>query len=95
MTRFHSEAPVLSCSCLDQLGTLDRVAHVLDAALSIDLDDLERIVQEAHECAPSQMEDPEERFPISRQALRMFWHFRGHLEAVHDPIRIREGPPHG
>ncbi|MBU0640567.1 MAG: hypothetical protein KKB50_17030 [Planctomycetes bacterium] len=52
------------------------------ATLAIDLAELERLVQEAHECARDQMEAPEERFPVSRQALRMFWRFRLYLDTV-------------
>ena len=79
--------------CSGQLGTLDRIAHVLRAALAIDLDELERLVQEAHECAADQMEVPEEQFPVSRQALRMFWRFRMYLGAVNDPVRSDVGTP--
>ena len=81
--------------CKQQLGTLERITDLLEAVLSIDMDDLERIVQEAHECTPSQMDEPEERFGVSRQALRMFWHFRKHLEAVDEPIRTGERGRHG
>jgi hypothetical protein len=69
-----------------QLGLLDRIAQVVRGTLAIDLDELERIVQEAHECARNQKEDPEERFPVSRQALRMFWRFRMHLDSVDTPL---------
>ena len=79
--------------CSGQLGTLDRIAHVLRAALAIDLDELERLVQEAHECAADQKEAPEEQFPVSRQALRMFWRFRMYLGAVDDPVRSEAGRP--
>ena len=73
--------------CSGQLRTLHRIAHVLIAALAIDLDELERLVQEAHECAADQKEAPEEQFPVSRQALRMFWRFRMYLGAVDEPVR--------
>lgn len=81
--------------CEQQLCTLDRITDLLEAVLSIDLDDLERVVQEAHECTPSQMDEPEERFGVSRQALRMFWHFRKHLERIDDPIRGGERGRYG
>lgn len=64
------------------IGTANRVQRLLEAALSISIDDLECVVQEAHECSIRQIEDPEERFPVSRQVLRMFWHFRCNLESV-------------
>ena len=76
-----------------QLGTLDRIAHLLKAALAIDLDELERLVQQAHECAADQKEAPEERFPVSRQALRMFWRFRTYLGAVDEPVRSATEKP--
>ena len=50
--------------------------------MAINVDELERLVQQAHECALGQIEDPAEIFPVTRQALRMFWHFRRNLEAV-------------
>ncbi len=37
----------LNDQCEQQLGTLDRITDLLEAVLSIDLADLERIVQEA------------------------------------------------
>lgn len=72
---------------------MDRIARLLEAALTIDLSELERLVQEAHECAFDQMEAPEERFPVSRQALRMFWRFRIYLDAVDEPVRSDAGKP--
>ncbi len=62
--------------------TLERVAHVLDAVRAIEVERLEDLVQQAHECDIRQIDDPPEPFPIPRQALRMFWHFRCNLEAV-------------
>ena len=50
--------------------------------MAIDVDELERLVQQAHESAFQQMEDPAEVFAVSRQALRMLWHFRRNLESV-------------
>jgi hypothetical protein len=61
---------------------VDRVAQLLAAVKRIELDELERIVQQAHECDIHQITEPEEAFPITRQALRMFWHFRCNLESV-------------
>jgi len=72
----------MRCACLDNPSTVDRVAHLLDAVKRIGIDDLERIVQQAHECDVKQISDPPEPFPVSRQALRMFWHFRCNLESV-------------
>ena len=62
--------------------TARQAALAIRAALAIPVDDLELLVQEAHESTPKQMHDPQERFPVSRQALRMFWYFRRNLEAV-------------
>jgi hypothetical protein len=58
------------------------VAHLLDAVKRIGIDDLERIVQQAHECDIDQVPEPLEPFRVTRQALRMFWLFRCHLEFV-------------
>ena len=62
--------------------TLDRVTRVLDAVRAIEVEHLEDLVRQAHECDIRQMNDPPERFPIPRQALRMFWHFRCNLESA-------------
>ncbi len=72
----------MPCACLEKKTTVDRVAHVLDAAMGIDVAELELLVQQAHECDIHQMDDPAEPLPVSRQALRMFWHFRRNLESV-------------
>ena len=72
----------MPCACLDNPSTVDRVAHLLDAVKGIGIDDLERIIQQAHECDINQVADPPEPFPVTRQALRMFWHFRCNLESV-------------
>ncbi|HOD84712.1 MAG TPA: hypothetical protein PKG77_25130 [Phycisphaerae bacterium] len=63
-------------------STVERVAQAIDAVMGIRVDDLERVVQEAHESDSKQIHDPEERFALPRQALRMFWHFRCNLEAA-------------
>jgi len=72
----------MPCACLEKRTTVDRVAHVLGAVMDIDVADLELLVQQAHECDVKQISDPPEPFGISRQALRMFWHFRCNLESV-------------
>jgi hypothetical protein len=72
----------MPCNCFDNLDTIDRVAHLLDAVKDIRIDDLERIVQQAHECGTKEVDEPAEPFPITRQALRMFWHFRRNLDFV-------------
>jgi len=69
-------------ACLKKKTTADRVAHVLDAVMGIDVADLELLVQQAHECDIKQIDDLPEPFPVTRQALRMFWHFRCNLESV-------------
>ena len=61
---------------------LKNVTAVLNDVMAISLDDLEKIMQQAHECEITQINDPPERFAISRQALRMLWHFRCNLDAV-------------
>ena len=72
----------MPCACLEKKPTVDRVAHVLGAVMDIDVGQLELLVQQAHECDVKQIGDPPEPFPVSRQALRMFWHFRCNLESV-------------
>ena len=68
--------------CLKKKTAVDQVVRVLDAVMGIDLDDLEKAVRQTHECGIKQIDDPPERFPVSRQALRMFWHFRCNLGAM-------------
>jgi len=58
------------------------VRRILDDVMAVPVEDLERVVQLAHESTAKQEEDPPERFGVSRQCLRMFWHFRCNLEAV-------------
>lgn len=70
------------CACLQTPEIIQQVARLLEAVCSVDLDRLELLVQQAHECDIKQVEDPAEPFAISRQALRMFWHFRRQLESV-------------
>ena len=70
------------CACFEKKPTVDRVAGVLDAVMEIDVGQLELLVQQAHECDIHQITDPPEPLPITRQALRMFWHFRCNLESV-------------
>jgi len=72
----------MPCACPEKKTTADHVAHVLDAVMDIDVGQLELLVQQAHECDVKQINDPPEQFPVSRQALRMFWHFRCNLESV-------------
>ena len=69
-------------ACHEKKNTVDRVAHLLEAVMGIGVDELELLVQQAHECDGKQMDAPPEPFPVSRQALRMFWHFRCNLESV-------------
>jgi len=66
----------------------EKVGRALETVMAIPIDDLERAMQEAHESTARQMEDPDEIFPVSRQALRMFWHFRCNLEAV-PSVKVR------
>lgn len=73
----------------DTPDTAERVAKVLEVMKRIELADLELMVQRAHECDIQQIDDPPEPFPITRQALRMFWHFRCNLEAVE--VRVTRG----
>ena len=72
----------MNCKCLKNASTLERVQHCLKVTMSVDMDELEQLVEQAHKCDPNQIEDPPEPFAISRQALRMFWYFRRNLDAV-------------
>ena len=67
------------------LATVRDVRRLLLAVLAVPMGPLEHAVQVAHESAATQHEEPGEVFEyqgVSRQALRMFWHFRCNLEAV-------------
>lgn len=66
----------------DKRSAVNDVAQLLNAVMCIGIDELERIVQQAHECDIHQIDDPPEPLPVTRQALRMFWHFRCNLESV-------------
>ena len=72
----------MPCECLAAPKTVDRVAHLLEAIKDIDVGDVEQLMQRAHECDIHQVDDPPERMTVTRQALRMFWHFRCNLESV-------------
>lgn len=67
---------------MSRTPTANQVVRVLEAAMRVPLDSLEQLVQEAHESTPKQMDDPPQLLPVTRQALRMFWHFRCNLDAV-------------
>jgi hypothetical protein len=72
--------------------TIDQVISALEAVMRVPIESLERLVQEAHESTAKQKDGPPQQFPVSRQALRMFWHFRCNLEAVNI---FAEGHAHG
>ena len=66
-------------------ATVRQVRKILLAVLAVPAEPLEHAVQLAHESTANQKSDPPEVFEdegVSRQALRMFWHFRGNLDAV-------------
>jgi len=63
-------------------ASLNTIASALNAVLAVPIDDLEKAMQHAHECDSRQLDDPPEVFTVSRQALRMLWHFRCNLDAV-------------
>lgn len=67
---------------INMTDTLRQVDAVLTAALAIDVEALELLVQQAHECDIHQTEAPPEPFDVPRQALRMVWRFRRNLEAT-------------
>lgn len=67
---------------MDSDAFVDRIEALMHDILAVPVDRLEYLVQEAHLCALEDRDDPPERFAVSRQALRMLWRFRRHLEAV-------------
>lgn len=78
----------MNCACCNNFTLVDRVGHLLDKVKAIDIDDLEDLVQVAHESTARDMDDPPQPFPISRQAIRMLWMFRRNLEAV--DVRVED-----
>ncbi|HOD84355.1 MAG TPA: hypothetical protein PKG77_23280 [Phycisphaerae bacterium] len=65
-----------------------QVRQLLLAVLAVPVGPLEHAVQLAHETDDDPYEAPPETFSnegLTRQALRMFWHFRCNLEAVMPP----------
>ncbi len=65
-----------------------QVRQLLLAVLAVPAGPMEHAIQVAHESTALQMDDPPETFEeegVTRQALRMFWHFRCNLEAVMPP----------
>ena len=66
----------------DSRDIIEQVRNALDVIMVVDIALLEQAVQDAHFSTAQQIDDPPERFEISRQTLRMFWHFRCNLEAV-------------
>ncbi len=78
----------MTCMCCKRLNLADRVGHLLDRVKTIDLDELEALVQQAHESDIKRIDDPPQRFTISRQALRMFWLFRRNLETVDVRVEV-------
>jgi len=74
------------CNITDaDIATIRQVHRCLLEILAVPIGPLEHAVQAAHESAARQKEDPQESFEtvgVTRQALRMFWHFRCNIEAV-------------
>jgi len=69
----------------EQIQLADRIYHLVDLTMAIPIKDLELLLQEAHDAPTNQIEDPEEAFKVSRQAIRLFWIFRINLEYAADP----------
>jgi hypothetical protein len=68
--------------------TVRRVCRCIEEIMSIPAGPLEHAVQLAHDSTARRKDDPPEVFEVegvSRQALRMFWHFRCNIEAVVGP----------
>ena len=67
------------------VAVVAEVARLLAATVDLPVGQLEHAVQVAHESTPKQKHDPTEVFAelgVTRQELRMFWHFRCNLDAV-------------
>jgi hypothetical protein len=69
-----------------------QVSEILTLAVAIDPEVLQRVVQKAHEVKSDTVKAPPELFEVSRQALRMFWHFRCNLEGVVIAVEPEEQP---
>ena len=67
------------------VATAREVRKLLLTVLAMPIGPLEHAVQEAHASGDFERKDPPEVFReygVTRQALRMLWHFRCNLEAV-------------
>lgn len=65
-----------------QTQAIKPIAAVLFAVMEIDAVALEKLIQQAHACDAHQFHEPAEPFVVSRQALRMLWHFQSKLKSV-------------
>ena len=61
---------------------LNQIEQTFQAVSDVDINRLERLVQDAHQCSVHEEKDPPEKFAITRQALRMLWMFRRNIDAV-------------
>ena len=65
---------------------VDRVAgqaaQALALVMAIDPDELLELVNDAHQSKWRDQLDPAPRMAVTRQALRMLWRFRIHLDGV-------------
>ena len=75
---------------LDNSVSVAKVVALLQGVRALDLVELEGLVQQAHKCDIHCEDDPPQRFPITRQALRMFWHFRCNIESVDVRVEVDE-----
>ena len=70
---------------IDDKLAVDKVRKAMLAAMAVPRAQLEHAVQVAHESGEDDFDIPPEVFigqGVTRQALRMFWHFRCNLEAI-------------
>ena len=72
----------MQASCNQSQQTMRRIGGLLEAVKQIDVDEVEDLVQLAHECDVRSVDAPTEPLPLTRQALRMFWMFRRNIETV-------------
>ena len=67
------------------IDVVNHVHELLQTMMHVPVESLEHAVQLVHESNCHQDNDPPEIFAewgITRQTLRMFWHFRCNLESV-------------
>jgi len=65
-----------------QSEALSQIADVLMAVMTIPLNDMEKVIQQAHTFRIYLRSKSPEKFTITRQALRMLWNFRRNIDRI-------------